>query len=135
MTDEELRQMNIERLRNYGSALYNVIIERYKVLPTISTISSALAVFIFQGTTLIQTRILAHISLVILLILIPLSIFGTLYQLGKDADHVAENIKNLLHNSASDIKNVDFFNPFLWILFFFFSMAIILMILSFFNLQ
>lgn len=135
MTDEEIKQMNLERLRNYGNALYLVIIERYRVLPLISTLSAALVGLTIQSTELIKIQTLALISFIILLLLIPLSVFTTLYQLGRDVENLADRIKNISQPTGNQMGNTSFISIFPWILFFLFSIAIILMILSFFNLR
>jgi len=136
MTEEELRQMNLERLRNYGNALYAVIFERYKILPLISTLSAALVGLVIQGTDFVKIKSLAFISFIILLILIPLSVFGILYQLGRDAEHLAEKIEGILSEpKKSSIRVSNFISIFPWIVYVLFLVAIILFILSFFNLQ
>lgn len=134
MTEEELKQMNLERLRNYSTALYSAIIERYKVLPLISTLAAALVGLTIQGTELIKIQSLAFISFVILLLLIPLSVFATLYQLEIDIKNLADRIENTRLISKERAAQ-NFMSIFPWMLFFFFSIAIILMILSFFNLR
>ncbi len=135
MNEEELRQMNLERLRNYSSALYAVIFERYKILPLISTLSAALVGLVIQGTDLVKIKSLAFISFIILLILIPLSIFGILYQLGRDVENLSDKIKNILQPTKSPVRTASFISIFPWIVYVLFLVAIILIILSFFNLQ
>ena len=135
MTEEETRQMNLERLRNYSNALYTVIIERYKILPLISTLSAALVGLVIQGTDFVKIKSLAFISFIALLILIPLSVFGILYQLGRDAEHLAEKIENILQPTKSSGNTSGFMSIFPWIVYVVFLTAIILFILSFFNLQ
>ena len=135
MTEEELRQMNLERLRNYSGAMYSAIIERYRVLPLISTLSAALVSLTIQSTELIKIQSLAFIAFVILLLLIPLSVFATLYQSGRDIESLADRIKNILQPTGNQTGNTNFIGTFTWFLFFLFSVAIILMILSFFDLK
>lgn len=135
MTEEELRQMNLERLRNYSSALYAVIFERYKILPLISTLSAALVGLVIQGTDLVKVKALAFISFITLLILIPLSILGILYQLGRDAENLSEKIENILQPTKSPTKTTNFISIFPWIVYVLFLIAITMFILSFFNLQ
>lgn len=132
MTEEELRQMNLERLGNYSHALYAVILERYKVLPLISTLSAVLVGLIIQGTDLVKIKILAFISFVILLVLIPLSVFGILYQLERDIKNLANKIENILQTANSPANTSNFISIFPWIVYSFFLVAIILVILSFF---
>jgi len=136
MTEEEQRQMNLERLRNYKDALYAVILERYKILPLISTLSAALVGLVIQGTDFVKIKSIAFISFIILLVLIPLSMFGILYQLGRDAEHLTEKIEGiLLESKKSSVKALNFISIFPWIVYVLFLVAIILFILSFFNLQ
>ncbi len=134
MTEEEIRQMNLERLRNYKDALYAVIIERYKILPLISTLSAALVGLIIQGTDFVKIKIVAFISFIALLILIPISVFGILYQLGRDAEHLAEKIENILQQTKSPRGTSGFMSIFPWIVYVLFLISIVLFILSFFNL-
>lgn len=135
MTEEETRQMNLERLRNYSNALYTVIIERYKILPLISTLSAALVGLVVQGTDFVKIKSLAFISFVTLLLLIPISVFGILYQLGRDAEYLAEKIENILQPTKAHGGSSDFMSIFPWIVYVLFLIAIILFILSFFNLR
>jgi len=135
MTEEELRQMNLERLKNYKDVLYAAILERYKILPLISTLSAALVGLVIQGTDFVKIKSLAFISFVTLLILIPLSVFGILYQLGRDIENLAEKIENILEPRKPSTKTSNFMSIFPWIIYVLFLIAIILIILSFFNLQ
>lgn len=135
MNDDKIQKMNVERLQNYSDALYKVIFERYKIFPQISTLSSALIVLVMQATDLVKTKSLALVSLIILLSLIPISLFSILSQLGENANVLSERIENILQSSinSSKINNFWGFSP--WIIFFFFPVAIILIILSLFNLN
>ncbi len=135
MTDDETQKMNIERLRNYSNALYSAVTERYKILPLISTLSAALVGLVIQHTELVKTQTLVFISLIIFLILIPLSVFVALYQSGQDIEILADRIENILLPIKNQKEDSNFIIIFPWILFFFFSIAIVLMILSFFNLK
>lgn len=135
MNEEELRKMNLERLKNYGPVLYAIIFERYKILPLISTLSAALVGLVIQDTDLVKIKVLAFISFVTLLILIPLSIFGILYQLGCDAENLGEKIENILEPRKSLARTSNFMSIFPWVVYGIFSVAIIFIILSFFNLQ
>lgn len=135
MIEQEEKQMQLKRIENYSHALYLVVIERYKVLPLISTLSAALVGLVIQNTELIKIRSLALISLIILLILIPLSVFAILYQLESDIKNIADRIENVSQPGKNPITNTNFISIFPWIIFFFFSIAIILAILSFFDLR
>lgn len=135
MTEEELRQMNLERLKNYKDALYVVILERYKILPFISTLSAALVGLVIQGTDFVKIKSIAFISFVFLLILIPISVFGILYQLGRDAEHLAGKIENILQPTKPPREMSNFMNIFPWIIYVLFLISIVLFVLSFFNLQ
>lgn len=135
MNEEELRKMNLERLRNSGSVLYTIIFERYKILPLISTLSAALVGLVIQGTDLVKIKVLAFISFITLLILIPLSIFGILYQLGCDAKNLGEKIENILEPRKSLARTSNFMSTFPWVVYGIFLVAIIFIILSFFNFQ
>ena len=127
--------MNLERLENYKDALYAIILERYKILPLISTLSAALVGLVIQGTDFIKIRSLAFISFITLLILIPLSVFGILYQLGRDAENLGEKIENILEPRKPSVRASNFMGIFPWVVYVFFLISIILIILSFFNLQ
>lgn len=136
MTDDEIRQMNMmERLKNYSNALYLVIIERYKVLPLISTLSAALVGLSIQSTTLVKTADLALIALLMLIALIPISVFGILYQLGRDAEVLATRIKNLPNGLTQEQSTPSFMGIFPWVVYVIFLGAIILFLLSFFELN
>lgn len=128
MTDDETRQMNLERLRNYSHALYAVIIERYKILPLISTLSAAVVGLIIQSATLVKTADLAFIALFMLIALIPISVFGILYQSGHDIEALATKIKNLPDGTNRERDASDFMG----ICYVIFLIAIILLLLSFF---
>ena len=127
--------MNMKRLENYSNALYLAIIERYKVLPLISTLSAALVGLAMQSTTLVKTADLATIALFMLIALIPISVFGILYQLGRDVEHLAEKIETILEPTRSSVKTSNFISIFPWIVYVLFLIAIVLFILSFFKLQ
>lgn len=131
MDENKLKEMNLERLRNYSNALYQVIFERYRVLPLISTLSSALVGLTIQNSELIKVQFLAFISFVTFLILIPLSVYATLYQLGKDTEHLSNKIENVCQRTENQTKNTNFVG----IIFFFFWIAIVLFILSLFDLR
>lgn len=132
MTNEEL----LERLRNYKDALYTVIIERYKILPLISTLSAVLIGLIIQGTDFVKIKNVAFISFIILLTLIPLSVFGILYQLGRDTERLSKKIEDILSKTKKlPATESNFISIFPWIIYVLFLIAIILFILSFFNLQ
>ena len=135
MNENEQRQMNLERSKNYSHALYSAIIERYKILPLISTLSAALVGLVIQGTDLVKINILAFISFITLLILIPLSVFGILYQLGDDIKSLADKIDNILQPTKLSVKTSSLMSILPWVVYVLFLMAIILFILSFFNFQ
>lgn len=135
MTEDEIRQVNMKRLENYSNALYLVIVERYKVLPLISTLSAALVSLALQGTTLVKTTDLAIIALFMLIALIPVSLFGILYQLGRDAEVLATRIKNIPNETMQEQSTSGFMRIFPWIVYVIFLVAIILVLLSFFNLR
>ena len=140
MTEEKIQQMNLKRVDNYGSLLYSIILERYKVLPLISTLSSVLIGLVIQGTDLVKVQSLAFISFIIFLILIPLSVFAILYQLSKDFAQIVNRLENIRKEFNSQQvdgqpKAINLTGLFLWILFYFFSLAIILFVLSFFDLN
>lgn len=129
--NENKQQTNIERLKNYSDALYRVILERYKILLQISTLSVALVGLVTQATNLVKVKNLALISFIILLALIPLSVFGILYQLGCDAKILSERIESISQPTKNQTETNNFMNIFPWIIFFFFSISIVLVILSF----
>ena len=130
---KELRQMNLERLKNYKDVFYLVILERYKILPLISTLSAALVGLIMQGTDFVKIKSLALISFIVLLILIPLSVFGILYQLERDAERLKKKIENILEPEKSSPETSNLMSVFPWIVYIFFVIAITLFILSFFS--
>jgi len=129
------QEMDLERLKNYSNALYLVIIERYKVLPLISTLSAALVGLAIQNTNIIKTGDLATIALFILIALIPISVFGILYQLERDIEHLAEKIETISEQTRYPIKTSNFISIFPWIIYVLFLIAIIIFILSFFKFQ
>ena len=101
MNDNDLEKL--ERIKNYANALYQVILERYRILPLIGTLSAAFVGLVIQNTTLVKTTDLAFIALCILIALIPISIFGILYQLGRDAENLGEKIENILEEDLEEI--------------------------------
>ena len=95
MGENEIRQMLLEEIKNYGGALYSVASERYKILPLISTISAALVGLLIQSNILIKHRELAFVALIILLILMPISIFFHLFQLDQTNIYLQKKLKNI----------------------------------------
>lgn len=132
MSENDERQMNLERIKNYASALYIAVVERYKILPLISTISATLVGLLIQSNMLIKTRYLSFISLIILLLLIPISMFTLLYQLDQDRRALTDRITNILNPEPNNNIKDGAAGWFLYFLFGMFSLAIILIVLSFF---
>jgi len=131
MNDNDLEKL--ERIKNYANALYQVILERYRILPLISTLSAAFVGLVIQNTTLVKTADLAFIALCILIALIPISIFGILYQLGRDAEILTIRIRNI-HNEVKQGQDTSsFMGIFPWVVYVIFLIAIILVLLSFFK--
>lgn len=130
MHENNIRQMNLERVKNYGNALYIVANERYKILPLISTVSAALIGLLIQGNILIKHRELAFIALIILLLLIPISIFVNLFQLDQTNVYLQKKLKNIgkIDQNTPKLNSLPYWFPYFLLIIFWSS--IILVILS-----
>lgn len=125
--------LKLERIRNYANALYQVVLERYRILPLISTLSAAFVGLAMQNTALVKTSDLAFIALCILISLIPISIFGILYQLDRDSELLEKKIISISSGVKPEESTSTLIKTFPWIIYVIFLIAIILILLSFFE--
>lgn len=124
-------ELELQRLLSLNELLGSVILERYKVLPLISTLSAALTGFIILNSQSVQIKWLALAAFIIMLLLMPLSVALLLHRLEQDAAHIANKMKESFteNRPESSPTGIDA-NP--WILWLFFFMAIVFLIISFF---
>lgn len=77
-----------EQFKVQKEILFTAIRERFKILPTLSALSATLLVVATFNPELISVTILVKVILAILLLIIPISLFGYLFEL-KDAEDKA----------------------------------------------
>jgi len=131
MTAEEKQQseiqMKLERLKVYLSLGEKSIWERYKILPTISTLAATLLVVATFNKELLPVTPFIKVILAILLLLIPVSLVAFLLALHEAETHSREKIaeiteeKNWKDNIKRGLQN---FIP--WIITAIFSIIIII---------
>jgi len=99
MTPEEKQQLEREmmkaRLEVYFKLLENSVWERYKTLPTVSTLAATLLVVATFNEKLLPITPFIKILLAILLLLIPASLVAFLHSLHKAEIHSREKIAEI----------------------------------------
>lgn len=93
MGDKEKREMNLKRLEIFHQLLHDSVFERYKLLPQISALSATLLVVATFNEKLLPLTNCVRILLIILLVLIPISLIGYLWELERAEEHAHKNIK------------------------------------------
>lgn len=113
-----------EQFRLQKEVLFTAIRERFKVLPTISALAATLLVVATFNGELIPITTFVKIILAILLLIIPISLFGYLWELKK-----AEDKAVLWFEKYSKMSERSFFESILaylpWIVFCILSLTII----------
>ena len=95
MDEKEKREMNLKRLEIFHQLLHDSVFERYKLLPQISALSATLLVVATFNQELLPLTNCVRFLLIILLVLIPISLVGYLWELERAEKHASENIKRL----------------------------------------
>ncbi|HBB56507.1 TPA: hypothetical protein DCZ57_00540 [Patescibacteria group bacterium] len=95
MIEEEIQQMNLERLRVYHELLNMAVWERYKLLPQISALAATLLVVATFNERILSLTNYVRFLLVAFLVLIPVSIIGYLVALHQAEKHAKKNIENI----------------------------------------
>lgn len=133
MEEKIKKEIEMEKIKTRANLLFKIIFERYKTLPLISTLLVALLVISAISEKLIKNFLFFKTSLIILLLLIPISIFAFLASLKKEEGAIARRIRDPNHKSG--IKK-DFFSSLLlwspWIITGVLTIAIFWFILSLF---
>lgn len=75
--------------------LFKIILERYKILLLVSTLSATLLVLSTINEKLIKNFLIFKLSLTILVLLIPVSVFAFLISLKRDEEKLANRIDEI----------------------------------------
>lgn len=112
--------------------LFTAIRGRFEILPIISVLSGALLVVATFNSELIPISILVKIILAVFLLIIPLSLFGYLWELKKAEDKAIKWFEQFAEfdNKRSHIETILAYFP--WIMFCTISLAIMLIIIIMF---
>lgn len=113
MDERDKRDMNLKRLEVFHQLLHDSVFERYKLLPQISALSATLLVVATFNEKLLPLTNCVRVSLIILLILIPLSLTGYLWELKRAEEHSSENIKRLGDGQETIQQNRNLFTAYL----------------------
>ncbi|XOB46618.1 MAG: hypothetical protein ACKKMV_00325 [Candidatus Nealsonbacteria bacterium] len=92
---KEKNKLEIESIKTRGDLLFKIIFERYKILPLISTLSVALLVLSTINERLIKNFLFFKASLIMLILLIPASVFVFLTSLKKEEETIARRIEEI----------------------------------------
>jgi len=95
VTEEELRQMNLERLKIYYELLSTAVLERYKLLPQISALAATLLIVATFNEKVIPLTNCVRLLIIFFLLLIPVSIVGYLVALYQAENHARKKIKDI----------------------------------------
>jgi magnesium-transporting ATPase (P-type) len=95
MTEEDLRQMNTERLKVYYELLSTTVWERYKLLPQISALAATLLIVATFNEKVIPLTNCVRLLIIFFLLLIPVSIIGYLVVLYQAENHAKKKIKDI----------------------------------------
>lgn len=124
-------ELQKEEVKLYKEILFTAVRERYAMLPTISTLSATLLVVATFNPDLIEITCFVKITLSILLTIIPLSLFGYLWELKKTEDKAVKWFEK--YGRMGDMKLFDKVLSYLpWIMFCVLSVAIISIIVFIF---
>ncbi len=103
LSEEQKLQLNLRRHAVYAEMVKNAVWERYKLLPSISSLAATLLVVATFNENLLQLTDFVKILLAILLLLIPTSLIGFLYELNASEDHAYKKMEEI----ASDEYKID----------------------------
>ncbi len=96
MTPEEVdRQKKLKSVELYGDLVKHAVRERYKLLPTISALAATLLIVATFNERLLPLERPIIALLVILLLLIPASLIGYLYELHKSESHGLNKLQEI----------------------------------------
>lgn len=98
MTDQEIKE---KRLDNFRDVLMHAVRERYNLLPQISALAATLLV-IATFTNVIQLTSFVRFLIVVLLLLIPVSLWGYLIALNQEEERAKKGLDELVNKKLTD---------------------------------
>ncbi|OHA58396.1 MAG: hypothetical protein A2571_01290 [Candidatus Vogelbacteria bacterium RIFOXYD1_FULL_44_32] len=127
MSEAEKEEYKVQK-----EILFTVVRGRFEILPIISALSGALLVVATFNPKLIPVTIVVKVILAVLLFIIPLSLFGYLWELKIAEDKAMEWFEQFggVNNKRSHIETILAYFP--WIMFCVISVAIILIVIIIF---
>jgi len=106
MTEEEIKQLNLERVKNYSSLLMNAVWERYKLLSQISVLASALLIVATFNEAIIPLTNCVRTLLVIFLLLMPISLIGYLLAIHRAEQHAIKRMSVELSRGNGNLIDI-----------------------------
>ena len=97
-------QIKIARLEVYSKLVETSVWERYKILPTISTLAATLLIVATFNKDLITVTPFIRIVIAILLLLIPASLIVFLYALHQAEIHAREKIAEITNDKNWKVR-------------------------------
>lgn len=126
LTKEERRQIDLERLKIYYELLNASVWERYKLLPQVSVLATALLIIATFNEKIIQLTKGVHFLLIVFLLLIPISLISYLIVLYQAEKHARNNIEKISQGLPTEQMEPNFFTAYLpWYIVGIISIAII----------
>jgi len=86
--------MDLRRLEIFHELLRDSVWERYKLLPQVSALSATLLVVATFGENLLPLTICVRVLLIVLLVFIPISLIGYLYEFEQAEEHAKKYRKD-----------------------------------------